>query len=151
MVETNDSKMLQHGGTRETISRANREHRRSSGIGPCGQILDIESKRFARHGFRKEVVLEAEYEIIVEIVSIGINGGRRSSQILLHRQPRACQLLLCDQWVKLPTNLLHVMLLRHGSHEQSCLPYPTTKAARWSDYPPPSMRIIWNIPACRSL
>jgi hypothetical protein len=76
MVAANHGDALLHGGTREPTSRANGDHLGTSGIGTRGKISDVERQRFARQGFRKEAVLGAEREIIVEVTSIGVNGGR---------------------------------------------------------------------------
>ena len=76
MVKTNGGESLLHCGARQPISRANGDNLGASGIRARGEVLDVERKVFARHGFGKEAVPGAERKVIVEVTPIGINRGR---------------------------------------------------------------------------
>src|SRR5258708_1572227 len=112
LVETRDGDPLPHGRIGEAATRIESKDMRSLRIGTGCEVMHVERDLLSCHLFWCCMAPRAEGQVIIKAASICIDGCRSQLEIMLHLQPGVCPLALCNQRVKLPTDLLHMVALR---------------------------------------
>src|SRR6266516_5172927 len=105
--QTQDGDALLHSRVREPPPTLDGKNIGSLWIGAVSQVLNVKSHQITCNGFRLDVLLSTEAQVIIETPSIGVHCFWGKLQVSLPLKPISRQGVLCHQRVLFPADLGH--------------------------------------------